>query len=178
MAVTRRRALWVSGVAAAALLAVLAMLDGRMQDAGGPGIVPFELAGSSERAAEILAEWGEKGQDAARLSLWLDFPYLVAWGAFLALAVASVRDRAAERGWARFARAGAVVVGFAIAAAACDAVEDVNLLLTLEGHGGSAAPVIATGFAIAKFALMAIAAIYLASGLVAMGVARARRRAA
>lgn len=175
---TRRRALWISGVAAAVLLAVLAVLDGRMQDAGGPGIVGFELAGSSARAAEILADWGEKGQDAARLSLWLDFPYLVAWGAFLALAVASVRDRAAERGWTRFARAGAVVVGFAIAAAACDAIEDVNLLLTLEGHGGSAAPVIATGFAIAKFALMAIAAIYLVAGLLAMAVARARSRRA
>jgi hypothetical protein len=163
---------------AVVLLAVLALLDGRMQDAGGPGIVGFELAGSSERAAEILADWGEKGQDAARLSLWLDFPYLVAWGSFLALAVAAVRDRGAERGWGRFARIGVVVVAFAIAAAACDAVEDVNLLLTLEGHGGSAAPAIAMGFAVAKFALMTIALVYLAGGLIAMAVARARRRAA
>lgn len=175
---SRRRGLWISGVAAAVLLAVLALLDGRMQDAGGPGIVPFELAGSSERAAEIMAEWGEEGQDAARLSLWLDFPYLVAWGSFLALAVAAVRSRAAERDWRRFARVGGVVVVFAVVAAACDAVEDVNLLLTLEGHGGSAAPAIAMGFAVAKFALMIVAVIYLAAGLLAMAVAGRRRRAA
>ncbi|HYI98910.1 MAG TPA: hypothetical protein VEX36_04420 [Thermoleophilaceae bacterium] len=172
---SRRRALWVSGGAAGALLVVLALLDARMQDTGGPGIVAFELAGTSERAAEIMAEWGEKGQDAARLSLWLDFPYLLAWGSFLALAVASVRDSASERGWARFARVGAVVVAFAIAAAACDAIEDVNLLLTLEGHGGSTAPALAKGFAIAKFALMTIAAIYVAAGLLAIAAGRFRR---
>lgn len=167
--------MWVLGVATVALFAVLTLLDGRMQDSGGPGIVPFELAGSSERAAEILAEWGEKGQDAARLSLWIDFPFLVGYGAFLALAVAAVRDGAARRGWPRFARAGTVLVAFPIAAAVCDAVENVNLLLTLDGRGGTAAPAIATGFAIAKFAFLAFAQIYLVAGLLAMGVVRLRR---
>ena len=41
----------------------------RIQDSGGPGIVPFELAGGTERATEILGEWGEAGRDAAKLSL-------------------------------------------------------------------------------------------------------------
>jgi hypothetical protein len=172
--VSRRRALWLLGLTTVGLLAVLAVLDGRMQDAGGPGIVPFELAGSSDRAAEILADWGDEGQDAARLSLWIDFPYLLAYGAFLTLAVMAVRDGAAGRGWDRFARSGRFVVALPIAAAAFDAVEDVNLLLTLEGQGGSAAPAIATGFAIAKFACIVPALLYVLGGLLAVGVARLR----
>ncbi len=41
----------------------------------------------SMRAQRILAEWGEEGRDAARLSLWLDFPYLAVYSVFWLLAV-------------------------------------------------------------------------------------------
>lgn len=174
---TRRRGLWLSGVAAAALLVVLAVLDRRMQDAGGPGIVPFELAWSSERAAEILAEWGEDGRDAARRSLWLDFPYLVAYAAFLSLAVTALRDAARRRGWLRYARPGAAIAALPIVAALCDVVENINLLLVLDGHADSAAPTIATLFAFAKFAALAIALIYLLAGLIRLAANRFRSRA-
>lgn len=177
---TRRRALWLLAVTWAALMVVLAVLDGRMQDAGGPGIVGFELAGSEQRAAEILADWGEEGQDAARLSLWLDFPYLLAYGAFLALAALALGDAAARRGWARLARLGRPAAVLAAGAAALDVAENVFLLIVLGGDGGSAAPVLATVFATAKFVLLAAVLAYALTVLVRLAAsgARARRREA
>lgn len=62
------------------------------------------------------------------MSLWLDFPYLAAYGAFFSLAVMAMRDAARRRGW--------------------------------------------DGFALAKFATLLIAQLYLLTGLAAE---RARR---
>jgi hypothetical protein len=173
----RRTALWLLGVAGLAIGAVLLALDGPMWDAGGPGIVGFELAGSAGRARDILVEWGGSGRDAARLSLWIDFAYLAVYGAFWALAAAAVRDLAARRGRRRLAAVGAVAVWLAPAAAACDAVEDVNLLLALGGHGGSVAPPLAAGFASAKFLLIGLAIGYVLLGLAAEAFRRFPRAA-
>ncbi len=136
-----------------------------MKDSGGPGMVPFELTGGQDRADEILAEWGDEGQDAARESLWIDFGFLLAYGAFLTLALASVRDLAGERGWRRLARAGRVVVYCGALVAAFDAFENICLLLTLDG-AGTAFPLLATIFATCKFILLALAIAYLLAGLV------------
>ncbi|HEX2194221.1 MAG TPA: hypothetical protein VHK63_04580, partial [Candidatus Limnocylindria bacterium] len=78
--------------------AVLVALDARLWDEGGPGIVGFELAGFEGDSEEILAEWGSEGEDAARLSLLIDFPFLVAYSAFWALAVPRVRVLAVAAG--------------------------------------------------------------------------------
>ena len=76
------------------LLLAMSPSDRRMKDTGGPGIVPFEVSGGQDRADEILAEWGDDGQDAARESLWIDFGFLLAYGTFLTLALAAIRDLA------------------------------------------------------------------------------------
>ncbi len=161
---TRRRGLIASGIATLILLLAMAPADSRMQDTGGPGIVPFELTGGQERADEILAEWGEEGQDAARESLWIDFGYLLAYGAFLTLALAATRDLARRRGWRRLAAIGGAIVSFGALVAAFDALENVCLLLTLDG-AGAAFPVLATVFATCKFILLAVAIAYLLAGL-------------
>ena len=171
---TRRRWLWLLGPLALVLLLVLALLDGRMTDTGGPGIVGFEFAWTSERAAEILAEWGPKGHDAALASLWLDYLYLAAYGAFLWLAILALRDAAAARGWVRFARPGGVVALVAVGGAAADAVEDAFLLLVLGGHLTSAGPPLAASFASLKFVCLVVSLGYLLGGLVALGVTRWR----
>lgn len=171
---SRKRWLWVLGIASVALFVVLAIVDRKVQDSGGPGIIPFELAGSSDRANEILGEWDASATDAARLSLWLDFPYLVLYGAFFCLAILAVRDAARGRGWERFARPGTAIAFAPIAAAAFDIVEDVFLLLVIGGHADGSAPAIATGFAIAKFIALAATWVYLLGGLAALGVAKLR----
>lgn len=163
---TRRRGLIASGIAALLLLLAMSPAENRMKDTGGPGMVPFELTGGEDRADEILSEWGEDGQDAARQSLWIDFGFLLAYGTFLTLALAAVRDLARRRGWRRLAGAGGIVVSFGALGAAFDALENVCLLLTLDG-AGAAWPLLATIFAACKFILIGIAIAYLLAGLLA-----------
>jgi pimeloyl-ACP methyl ester carboxylesterase len=157
---TRRRALWLSGVGAAVLFWVLAAIDLRMWDEGGPGIVGFELAGTEAAARDILAEWGPDGRDAARLSLWLDFPFLVLYAIFWALAALACRDLALRQGWERLARLGRPAAGAAVLAACADALEDVSLLVAIGEDGGAPAPAFAAGFAVVKFAALGLAELY------------------
>ncbi|HEX8648518.1 MAG TPA: alpha/beta fold hydrolase [Thermoleophilaceae bacterium] len=136
---TRRGALWLLFAISAALFAVLSAIDLRMWDEGGPGIVGFEVAWSADGADRILTEWGDAGRDAARLSLWLDFLFLAAYGAFWALAARP------NRLWV-----------LAPVAAGFDALENVALLVQLGGSGGSAWPVLAGIFATLKFLALAV----------------------
>jgi hypothetical protein len=162
--VTRRWGLVVTGILTVVLLLAMSPADNRMKDTGGPGIVPFELTGGQDRADEIMGEWGEEGQDAARESLWIDFGFLLAYGAFLTLALAAVRDMARSRRWRRLAAIGGIVVSFGVLVAGFDALENVCLLLTLDG-AGSAFPLLATIFASAKFTLLGLAIAYIVAGL-------------
>lgn len=168
---TRRRGLIVSGIASVIMLLAMSPADQRMQDTGGPGILPFELTGGQDRADEILGEWGEDGRDAARESLWIDFGFMLAYGAFLTLALAATRDLAIARGWDTLAAIGRAIVSFGALGAAFDAIENICLLLTLNGSG-SAFPLLATIFASCKFVLLAVAIAYLLAGL----ATRLRRR--
>lgn len=174
---SRRTTLWLLGAAALVIGGVLLAVDQRLWDEGGPGIVGFELAGSEGRAREILAEWGGEGRDAARLSLWLDYAYLLTYGAFLALSSASLRAVANRRGWRRMATAGSAAIGLAIGGALSDAVEDFFLLLVLDRHGGEIAPLLAAVFAAAKFLTLAGAIAYLLGGLVRLAHAARPRLA-
>lgn len=160
----RRWSLIISAIAALVLLAAMEPAEQRMQDSGGPGIVTFELTGGQNRADEILGEWGEKGRNAARESLWIDFGFLLAYGTFLTLALAATSELARERGWRRLAAIGLVVVWFGALAAAFDALENICLLLTLDGDG-AAFPLLATVFASCKFLALAVAIAYIAAGL-------------
>jgi hypothetical protein len=162
--VTRGRGLIAAGIATLLLLLAMSPADNRMRDTGGPGIVPFELAGDQDRAEEILSEWGEDGQGAARESLWIDFGFLLAYGTFLTLALAAIRDLARKRSWRRLAALGGVAVWFGALTAAFDALENVCLLLTLDGSG-AIFPLLATIFAACKFVLLAASIVYLLAGL-------------
>jgi hypothetical protein len=169
---TRRRALWILGIATLGLFAVLIALDGRMQDAGGHGIVAFEVAFTSGKAQEIVRAWGADGHDAAVASLWFDFLYLTAYGLFLWLAIRALGDALARRGMARWARPAAAISLLPLIGAAADAVEDVFLLLVLGGHAGSIGPPLAGAFATLKFACLAVAIVYLLAGLATLALAR------
>ena len=168
----RSRALWITGILALGVGIVLLMLDARMRDAGGPGIVSFELAGSREDAARMMADWGERGQRAARASLWLDFAYLALYSAFLALAALATRDLFTSTRMPRLAWLGGFAAAAAAGAGLFDAIEDVNLLIVLDHDGGDRAARAAAICATVKFALLALVIAYVLSGL---GL-RARRR--
>lgn len=161
----RKAALVVSGVATVLFTVVpYLVIEKRLHATGGPGVLAFEFAGSRARAAQIMTEWGATGRHWARVSLLVDYGYMISYGTFFALAGFAVRDAARARGWRRLASAGVVVPFFAIAAAVFDAAENVALLVTLAGNGGSFAPPFATACSTAKFTLITIAILYAICG--------------
>jgi hypothetical protein len=105
-----------------AYTAVMLVPERRMRQAGGPGIIPFELAGNASRAEDVMARWGSEGQRAARLSLWLDFGYMATYGTFAALLVDRARRRRGHP---------AALPALVLPAVAGDAVEGVALLKVL-----------------------------------------------
>lgn len=170
----RRKKLILLGVATIAFNLVLTWIDSRLKGTGGPGIVGLEFAGSLGTVEEVQAEWGAHGEYLARLSLWIDFGFMVSYGAFFALAGVAVREFAASRGLRRLAAIGVVAPACAIAAALFDVAENAIWLLVLGGHLGDPAPAIATACASLKFALIAVAILYALAGLIAW--LRLRRR--
>jgi hypothetical protein len=132
-----RPLLIISGALSAVLFIAMAVLDGTMKKNGGPGIVGLEVAGTAGRAAEILSQWGESGRDAARVSLLLDFPFLVSYAIFFGAACTAVGRGLSSVAGGSGARAEiakpmtriAPWLGWAfILAAVLDAIENVALL--------------------------------------------------
>jgi hypothetical protein len=164
-ALSRKQLLISIGIAMVAFDIALVILDQKMKEAGGPSILGFEFAGSEQQAAKIMAEWGDSGRDYARWSLWIDFGFMLSYGAFFTLAALATRDFAGENGLRRLAAVGVLAPLCAATAPIFDLTENVFLLLTLGGHGGSFGPPIATACASLKFLLIAIAIVYVLWGL-------------
>jgi hypothetical protein len=164
-AARRKRVLILLGIATVAFTVILELID-PSHVSHGPTILDFEFAGSGSRAAQIKAEWGAEGRSAAHLSLVLDYGYMLSYGLFFAFAGFAVRDTVRPGGGGRGAALGVVVPFFAPAAATFDASENVALLLTLDGNGGSFAPPFAAVCSAIKFTLVGIAIFYAVCGVV------------
>jgi hypothetical protein len=149
----------------------MGIVERRLPD-GSPGIIAFEFVRTSARAARFLSEWGPDGRDAVRLSLYLDYGFMLSYGTFVTLAGLATRDYGRERGLRRLAAAGRVVPWFAAAAACFDAGENAFLLLTVGGHWGGAAPALATACSSVKWTLITIAVLYVAWGVVSWALGR------
>ena len=134
---------------------VMLSIERRLRRTGGPGIITFELAGSASRAEDMMHAWGPQGQRAARLSLWLDFGYMLSYGTL----TAALLDRARRQ---RGHPAG--LPAFGVGAVAGDAIEGVSLLNVLNGRRVAASARLARTAALAKFAMLAASLGYLAAG--------------
>jgi hypothetical protein len=140
-------------------------IDRRLQATGGPGIIPYELSAYGRGAETILSEWGGHGRYLARISLLIDYGFMVAYGAFFALAGLATRDHAREHGLGSLAAAGRVAPYLAIVAACFDAAENAFLLITLGNGGEKSTSTLATACATVKFAAIAVAVAYVIWGL-------------
>jgi hypothetical protein len=145
----------IAAAAFAIYTAVMLVLERRMRQTGGPGVIPFELAGNASRAEEIMTRWGSDGQRAARLSTWLDFGYMTTYGVFTALLVDRTRRRRGHP---------AALPAIAAVAVAADAVEGVSLLKVLNRTRVAVYARRAQVAAIIKFAVLAGALGYVATG--------------
>jgi hypothetical protein len=165
-AFSRKQLLIGFGIAMVAFDVALVVIDRRLQATGGPSILGLEFAGSEHRASEIVAEWGDHGRYLARLSLWIDFGFMLSYGTFFVLAALATRDFARESKLGFLATAGAATPWFAAAAALFDAAENIVWLFVVDGHGGRLAPPFATVCASLKFLLIGLAIAYVLWGLV------------
>jgi hypothetical protein len=148
-------------VGAAALPSLNTMSD------HGVGILELEFVRTSAKAQQYYGELGSDGRSAARTSLYLDYPYLLCYGLFLATACVAVASRARRSGWARVAAAGPLIACGALLAATFDAAENAAVLLILAGHTNQPYPGLATACASAKFALATVAGLYALLGWLA-----------
>ncbi len=152
------------------LLVPLVVLERRMQAAGGPGIIPFELAGP-DRSTEILQSWGSEGRRAARTSLLLDFPYLIAYTSLNVRLTRRASNALAAQGVDPHRHLAQAVLIIQVAAGACDAVENAALLGVVARDCDQRLASVARTAAIAKFSALVLGWLY---GIRAL-VWRARR---
>lgn len=156
------------------VLALLPLLLGELikplhEDApGGESIVAFELAGSTDRAQEILAQWRAQDViDAAKAIQLFDLLYPLIYAAALAGGCVAAAGAWARAGRARLATAGAAMAWVAFAAAGFDYVENLGLGISLWGEPAAPWPQVAFGGALLKFAAIWLALLYALSGTVA-----------
>lgn len=133
--------------------ALMAFVDVPLQGPHSPyGIVSFELAGSPNRALAILVQW--QTHDAlghAKLSLVVDYLYMLIYGGFFVMLSLWFGARRDEHVW-RFRAAWA-----AVGAVAFDLLETSVLFLEVSRFASPAPyPQLAAAFATAKFALLIV----------------------
>ena len=112
------------------LFIALLLINEQLQTNQAPkGIVSFQMAGTLDHAAEILASWNSEGIFWARASLWLDFLFAPTYVVTLLLLTRHLsRDRPGvrERTVSRWVR------GLFIGAGTADLAENILLLNNLE----------------------------------------------
>ncbi|MFJ6095714.1 hypothetical protein [Williamsia muralis] len=134
-----------------------------MHATGGPGIIPFELAGTEPRATQIITTWGPPGVSAARSSLWLDFGYMSTYGTFTLLLSEQARRRHHRPAHGAL---GYLIPAACLTAVAADAREGVALLHVLHNQDRRTHAPQARRAALVKFsALTAVLAYWAASHL-------------
>ena len=143
------------------------------EDETGDGIVQFELAGSVDRAEEILATWrGEGVVDDAKAIQTFDLVYPLIYAAAVAGLCVAAAGTWRRRGRERAARVGIAMAWVAFAAAGFDYVENLGLGLSLWDEPASPWPELAWLAAVAKFACIYASLLYALSGVIARFLSR------
>jgi hypothetical protein len=159
--------------AALALLAVMNWIGAPLTTPAAPtGIISFELAGSPQDAAAILASWDLAAQRQAAFSLGLDYVFMLAYASAIGLAAVKAGKPLARyawplSGWGHWVGWGAWL------AALLDAIENAALAkILLGGAPLSPWPQLAAVCAAAKFTLIFLALVYVFYALAAVIAAR------
>ena len=134
----------------------------------GTGVIELELMRTTTKAEQVLRDYGSDGRSAARTSLWIDYPYLVCYALFYALACGTLAQRAGRLGRDTWAAVGATLAWCGLLAGLLDAIENAALLWVLDGHTAQPFPAIAYLCAVPKFALSAAVILYLLIGLLVL----------
>jgi hypothetical protein len=137
--------------------ALMVFVDLPLQGEAAPwGIVSFEVAGTPHRALAILLEWKSKSAlGHAKLSLIIDFVYLLIYGLFFSMLAVWVAKRLDDES------RGALAAWAATIAAGFDVLENGVLLFEVARVASPAPyPQLALAFAGVKFALLGLSVLY------------------
>ena len=118
-------------------------------------IVQFELAKSVEAAQQIIREWGAEGISKARLSIYLDFVFVLLYAWSIAL---GCKVSAAFSVNQNLIKAGSFFSSVIWFAGSCDIIENVAMLFTLSEMNELTVSM-AFYFAIFKFTIVVLALI-------------------
>jgi hypothetical protein len=168
-------------LACLAILALLPIVLGQVvhplheDKPGGESIVDFELAGSVDRANEIIATWQDEGvvDDAKRIQVF-DLIYPLIYAAALAGGCLAAGGAWGRAGRTQLAIAGIAMAWVATAAAAFDYVENLGLGVSLWDEPVTPWPQLAYVAAVLKFAAIYSSLAYALSGGIAALLARRR----
>lgn len=174
--IRRRTLFWVSFVFMLVVMALLNMDLGQLvTDAAPSGIVSFELAGSPEKAAQIIVSWDQRAQLYAAFGLGFDYLFMLTYATTISLACLWARDALREYG-RPLALLGALFAGGLWLAAAFDAIENLALSVLLLEAVRSPFPEIARWCAIFKFTLIFLGLIYAFLGSIVFLISRILER--
>ncbi len=124
-----------------------------------PSIVAFEFAYDFSTAESMMAAWGEDGKTNARWSIYIDFIFLVVYSSTIALFLLRAASRfEANSMWSN---AGKLIAWGQWDAALFDIVENVMMLLTINGASSWVNPWVAYWCAVFKFLFLGIGVLYL-----------------
>jgi hypothetical protein len=139
------------------IFAIFRFLDVPLQTQASPaGIVSFELAGTPEKAGQILASWDMKANLYAAFGLGFDFLFMVVYSTTICLACLMAAGR--HPGW--FSSLGAWFGWGAFLAATLDAIENISLWNLLSGNISNTWPALAAVCATFKFTFILLGIFY------------------
>jgi hypothetical protein len=123
------------------------------------GIISFELAGTLDRAVEIINSWSTLAKTYAGLSLGYDFLFLILYTSFIAILIHKLNQRL----WTNkpFYRIGELLIWAMFFAAIFDTVENASLIKLLIGARQQFWVSVAYYFALAKFLLIIVGILYI-----------------
>jgi hypothetical protein len=151
-----------------AFLAVTALLLAFLQRQGATlvngeapyGIVSLELAGDAEKASAIAAAWEAEGKTAVAIrNIRLDFLLIPFYSILLYMACGSLATYKPSR----HGRIGAWIAFACLLAGIFDVFENLAMMAALRGRVGATGAAATTLLASAKFAILAIAVLYILS---------------
>ncbi len=133
------------------------------------GTLSYELAVTSQRAADILTSWKNSGvTETAKVRLGLDMAFLIAYPLFFRSWITWLYQDSGER----IFRIGAPLARAVLLCAPLNLMENLALLRMLDAGASSGLALLATSAAAIKFVLVAAAAVWCAWALSRKLVAR------
>jgi hypothetical protein len=147
------------------------------EDVTGESIIDFELAGSVDRANEILAAWrAEDVIDDAKAIQVFDLIFPLIYSAALAGACVAAAEAWRRRGARRWAQVGIAMAWIAFVAAGFDYVENLGLDISLWDEPMTPWPQVSLVAALGKFAGIYTSLLYALTGVVATALPKAGHR--